>query len=393
MKSLGKKLYLKNGKNYNGRVKLPSGGWTYRALKKRDGSEITSESEARDRLIVLQAEINSGEVRESERGSETQRGSESQRVDLLIRDYAAEGYPDSEQNQRGDNPDIVRAFEHLKRFFGGRDAEGLCKGDCHSYHTYRTSVAKKGTGKRSADLDLTHFSTMFNWAIDYKRMKTNPIAKRGRYQKRKLVKNCTNSMPMSDEELHDIIAQVMKSSRMKVMVGWQGLLEAFTGCRTNEVLKLLANPQPLEPGWYNDEFLYVDRLKDGIFPYVLMSDPLRQVLVAAKEFKDKHHPHSKYLLVGKDGITPPFHDSLTHALQKAAKQLGLGSRTSHGLRAYYVRVCRSQGIPDQEIGMRLGHRSGVSLIKDTYGLNEPGLFGQKKLDFMPKGQPAAWERN
>tara|TARA_R100001443_G_scaffold40593_3_gene54009 strand:- start:49 stop:1260 length:1212 start_codon:yes stop_codon:yes gene_type:complete len=390
MKSLGNKLYIKNGK-YNGRIKLRDGGWTYRALKNRDGSEIHSEREARDRLILLQAEINTGELTsESPRESRTDSG---QRVDSMIQDYASEGYPDSEHNQRGGDLDIIRAFKHLRSFFGGRDPEDLCKGDCHSYHVYRCSVAKNGSGKRATDLDLTHLSTMFNWAVDYKRMKTNPIAKRGRYQKRKLVKNCTQSMPMTDEEFHDLIAQVFINSRWNVMTGWQGLLEGLTGCRTGEVLKLLANPEPMQPGWFNDEYLYVDRLKDGIFPYVIMHDPLRQVLTAARAYKEKHHPHSKYLLVGKGGISPMRKDTLTHALQRAAKQLGLGPRTSHGLRAYYVRVCRSQGIPDQEIGMRLGHRSGVSLIKDTYGLNEPGLYGEKKLDFMPKDSPAAWERN
>jgi len=199
-------------------------------------------------------------------------------------------------------------------------------------------------------------------------------------------------MPMSDEELHDLIADIMENTRFNAMLGHQGMLEATTGGRTSEILQLLANAEFGQPGYWNDDYLYINRIKDGIYPYVVMHEPLRQILVAAKKFRDKHHPHSKYLLVGKDGITPPFHDSLTHALQASAKRLGLGPKTSHGLRAYYVRVCRSQGIPDQEIGMRLGHRSGVSLIKDTYGLNEPGLFGQKKLDFMPENELPAWER-
>ena len=389
MKSLGNKLYT-NGNGYYGRIKLPTGKWTYRAVRNRDGSEVAAESEARDRLIIMQAEINTGE--EPRRRVTGAEGGDGQRVDLLITRYAAEGYPDTEQNQRGDNPDIVRAFGHLQRFFGKKSAEDLCLGDCHAYHTYRTSVAKRGTGKRSADLDLTHFSTMFNWARDYQIVRVNPIAQRRRYQKRKMVNNCTQFMPMSDEELHDLIADIMANSRFNTMTGHQGALEALTGGRTSEILQLLANAEHGQPGYWNDEYLYINRIKDGIYPYVIMHEPLRQALVAAKKFKDKHHPRAKYLLVGKGGIVPPFHDSLTHALQASAKRLGLGPKTSHGLRAYYVRVCRSQGIPDQEIGMRLGHRSGVSLIKDTYGLNEPGLFGQKKLDFMPENELPAWER-
>ena len=389
MKSLGNKLYT-NGNGYYGRIKLPTGKWTYRAVRNRDGSEIPAESEARDRLIIIQAEINTGE--EPIRRAAGPQDGDGHRVDALISRYAAEGYPDTEQNPRKDNPDTLRAFGHLQSFFGQKSVEDLCLGDCHAYHTYRTSVAKRGTGKRSADLDLTQLSIMLDWAREYQIIRVNPITKRRRYQKRKLVKNCTQFMPMSDEELHDLIADIMENTRFNAMLGHQGMLEATTGGRTSEILQLLANAEFGQPGYWNDEYLYINRIKDGIYPYVVMHEPLRQILVAAKEFKDKHHPHSKYLLVGKDGITPPFHDSLTHALQASAKRLGLGPKTSHGLRAYYVRVCRSQGIPDQEIGMRLGHRSGVSLIKDTYGLNEPGLFGQKKLDFMPENELPAWER-
>ena len=148
MKSLGKKLYT-NGRGYYGRIQLPTGNWTYRAVRNRDGSEIPAESEARDRLIIMQAEINTGE--EPIRRVAGAENGDGQRVDLLISRYAAEGYPDTEQNQRGDNPDIVRAFDHLQRFFGKKSAEDLCLGDCHAYHTYRTSVAKRGTGKRSAE--------------------------------------------------------------------------------------------------------------------------------------------------------------------------------------------------------------------------------------------------
>ena len=390
MKSLGRNLYVKGG-SYYGRIKLPTGNWTFRVLRGHGDSPISKESEARDRLILMQAGINIGE--EPVAAPAERRNGKGQRVDLLIDRYASEGYPDTELNGREDNPDIVRAFVHLRSFFSGKEAETLCIGDCHSYHAYRTSVAKRGTGKRAADLDLTHLSTMFNWALDYQLVKSNPIARRRRYQRRKMVQNCTQFMPMSDEEMHDLIACVMRNSRWHTMVGFQGLLEALTGGRTGEILTLLADAEPGQPGYWNDEFLYINRLKDGIYPYVIMHEPLRQVLEAAKAYKEKHHPHSKYLLVGKDGIRHPYHDSLTHALQKAARELGLAPRTSHGLRAYYVRVCRSQGIPDQEIGMRLGHRSGVSLIKDTYGLNEPGLFGEKKLDFMPENDLPAWERN
>jgi len=73
---------------------------------------------------------------------------------------------------------------------------------------------------------------------------------------------------------------------------------------------------------------------------------------------------------------------LTRHLQEAARALGLPERTSHGLRAYYVSVQRSMGVPDSTIADLLGHRSGVDLIKRVYG--DPGaVFGTGRLDWIP----------
>lgn len=58
------------------------------------------------------------------------------------------------------------------------------------------------------------------------------------------------------------------------------------------------------------------------------------------------------------------------------------------MRASYVRIARSQGISDSEIAIKLGHQSGVSLVESTYGTAESGWIGSKKLDWMPKREPA-----
>jgi hypothetical protein len=54
------------------------------------------------------------------------------------------------------------------------------------------------------------------------------------------------------------------------------------------------------------------------------------------------------------------------ALWRALKRMKSGV-TSHGMRAYYVTVRRSQGIKDGQIAAEIGDKSGVALIVSTYG--------------------------
>ena len=84
------------------------------------------------------------------------------------------------------------------------------------------------------------------------------------------------------------------------------------------------------------------------------------------------------------------------------RKYGEKKYTSHGMRAFFVRVMRSQGIAgldengqsiDEEIAKRLGHApgTGATLVQKTYGENESGWCGGKELDFIPKQDRPAWE--
>lgn len=50
------------------------------------------------------------------------------------------------------------------------------------------------------------------------------------------------------------------------------------------------------------------------------------------------------------------------ALKKLTKKL-----TSHGMRAFYVLIRRSQGASDEQIAFEIGHSSNGACIKNTYG--------------------------
>lgn len=92
------------------------------------------------------------------------------------------------------------------------------------------------------------------------------------------------------------------------------------------------------------------------------------------------------------GRIPVDVGALSHALQRTAGiVVGEGAcRTSHGLRAFYVSVRRSEGAPDGQIAAEIGDKS-VSLIQHTYGSIPPGWQGGAELSFLPKEAMPAWD--
>ena len=393
MKSLSGRLYVRNGRYY-GRIKKSS-KWIFVPLLNTD------ETLARAEIPVRQAEITAETSAETfaETFAETpvvtrrdrQRISQrhSQRVAEILSGYADAGFPTSRWMRKREGAEMQTSFRHLNKFFGDWAVAEIATPDLDDYVSYRTRIAAengRGTGERVAEIDLQNLSSSLNWAVRRRLIKKNPIKTRERYQEPSTVRHCTAVMPMTADQLHDIAAAMTHS----LMV--QCLLEAFTGGRTSEILKLEAEAKWQTAGYYNDDYLWIDRCKGGINPYVVMHEPLRKLLEYAKAYRDKHFPHSRYLIVGRDLVNPPHHDSLTKSLKRVAAEQGLHRMTSHGLRAYYVRACRSQGLSDTEIAIRLGQRSGVRLIETTYGLPEPNWIGQNKLGFMPENETPAWER-
>jgi integrase len=388
MQSLGQNLFIQK-RVYYGRFKI-GGKWRQRAL-----GEFPSVTAARDKLAEKSAETSAERTAENGRGAEIvaeQRTAERigfsrQRTAEIVLGYQAAGYPTGRYRRKRQSRVFDLSVKHLVTFFGDMSAETINQADLDDYSDYRKAAScRKNIGDRASEIDLQVLSSAFNWAVRGRKLRVNPIKQRERYQDPADVVHCTEKMPMSAEELHDI------AENLSPVFQHQCLLEAYTGGRTSEILKLRLDAAHRTPGYYNEDYLWLDRSKGGINPYVVMHEPLKGLLEHIREYQAKNNPMSKYMLTGKDGIFPPSRDSLTQALRSTCKRMGLRHVCSHGLRAYYVRVCRSKGLSDTEIAIRLGQRSGVRLVETTYGMPEPNWIGQNKLDFVPKDAPAAWER-
>jgi integrase len=260
-----------------------------------------------------------------------------------------------------------------------------------SYRVARKKQQKDGfDGGAMVDLELRTLRAAVAWAVKTGLISECKLASAPKFAPRKIT-HCRELMPKSTTELHALAAHLFDDPR-SASSGWQLLLEAFTGCRTSEVLRLRTDAKPREPGFIEWQWLWLGRAKGGINPFALIHPDLRRLLDALLRWKAKHFPDNPYFIPSPRLPGRPLNNiALVKVLQRAASHLSDGPRTSHGLRAYYVTVRRSQGISDAQIAAEIGDRTGASIISRVYGEVPPNWQGMEGMTWCPKDKPAAWE--
>jgi integrase len=225
----------------------------------------------------------------------------------------------------------------------------------------------KLSGKVSVDVELTVLSCVLSWAVASEFIEYNFIGtQRPRQVRGSEVRHCRDLAPESGDELHQLAMELFSKPDSEVF-GWQLFMEAFTGCRTSEVLALRMDARPSQPGFVDGEYLWLKRLKRGVNPYAMIHPALREMIEAHHEWHRTRFPDgSPWWFPGQSIGLPPDAGSLTRTMQRAAQNLGLPPRISHGLRSFYVTVRRSQGASDAQIAAEIGITS-VKLIRETYG--------------------------
>jgi integrase len=231
------------------------------------------------------------------------------------------------------------------------------------------------------DLELCLMSNLFGWAVLHGKVEVNPFTVRPKFRA-KTIQHCREFMPQDAKELHALARVLMEDPRSEAL-GWQLLLEAMTGCRTNEILKLRWDAKNrYEAGFIEGDWLWLNRSKGGINPFVQIHPALKETLEAMRKWHQLRHPNSPWFFPGDKEGQPLSPASLTCALRRIAPLISKAKRTSHGLRAYYVTVRRSMGISDAQIAAEIGDKSGAAIIVHTYGAIPPNWYGAVKMDWM-----------
>lgn len=277
----------------------------------------------------------------------------------------------------------------LNEFFGRRLAIEIDAGDLDRFHAWRIRSIARGPGDRTVDLELATLSSAFRLAVR-RGLPRNPLADRRRFTDPEKVRHAREFQPASADEL-DAIARELLEGRSSAAFAWAVLFQAMTGRRIRELLELRADARaPGEPGFVDRLCLWFRerRSHKGAAGFVRLHPGLRRLLRAWRTWHQETAPESAWFFPSpvdpSRSISP---GSLGRALDRVCRRLSIPRRRSHGLRSYFVNVLRSRRVPDSEIALLIGQKSGGRLIVEVYGELRPG-----RLDWLPRRRPPAWER-
>lgn len=278
----------------------------------------------------------------------------------------------------------------LDSLIGKRSPHNFNVSDCRDYAQDRLAMSPDGKGARAVDIELAALSCAFRWAAKHPRQSgilQNPIEHyRPRYSKADTVRHCREFQPSSGTELHAIASKIFEHASAW-STAWQCIFAAMIGQRCSELLKLrIDGTGPDCPGWINDRnlFLYRSKSHKGTASFLEIHPALDLAIEAHRKWLQEFFPESPWWFPSPRHPSLPLdRHALVRRMREACKALGIPQRTAHGLRSFFVNVLRSKGVPDWQIALQIGHKTGGQLIVQTYGEVLP-----VKLDWMPEGDPA-----
>jgi integrase len=263
---------------------------------------------------------------------------------------------------------------NLKKFFASISIADINIPMCHEY------AAQRGSPRR-AEIELSCLSNILNFAVLRGLIPVNRIVGRGTLRDPAKIRHSRECQPADGNELNRLARELFWSKSQ--VAAWIFLFGAMTGCRLNELMSLRVDAKAKSnPGWIEGNYLYVRRSKRGVFPFVPLHDDLLEVIAEHRSWHDEVYPDSPWYFPGQHPECHTTRECLSHKLKALCTKLELPPRTSHGLRAYFVTLNRSQGIPDAQVAALIGDKT-LSLIENTYGALPEVWAGGKPLSFRP----------
>ena len=189
-------------------------------------------------------------------------------------------------------------LKKLEPFWKDRPCRRYPRSHLANYHSWRKKDLRQGShGGRSVDREISTLSNVLGYATRCGRLETNPLAGAKPKFASNQVRHCRETMPTNADALHTLAENLFEDPRSEAL-GWQLLLQAMSGCRTNEVLSLRWDAKPRQPGYQEGEWLRVHRAKGGTNPFVLIHPSLRQCLDRLRVWHLDRHPQNPFYIPG-----------------------------------------------------------------------------------------------
>lgn len=322
------------------------------------------------------------------------------------------GCPDKDRQFKKDKQlaEEIRRVGILRGWPGWKEqvVEQINNATLLRYEAWRRKNSTQMRNGRSIDMEVTTLKNILRCATLHEKLSVYPLAnveviklQKGKSQHAK--DHCMKS----PEELHHFAERLFSVPQSEAL-GFQALFEAFTGVRTSEALACRWDAKYGEAGYTDGDHIHLARAKDGVNPWAQIHPTLKELLRVMKLWHDTRYPKSPWFFPSYSAPEQAVGvQSLAHALRREVEELieagklAAGSRrTSHGMRAFYVWVRRSEGIADGIIAAEIGDVTGAAIITKHYGPLPPNWRDSKegKVTWLPgvdketqKQIPPAWE--
>ena len=256
------------------------------------------------------------------------------------------------------------AFKLFKAFLGHDDATAVTDEDVIRYKDHR--LASGISGKTFKDADLAALKSVFGWAVENKRLATNPAASvKVRVAKRKIAreKGFTDAEALLIlSAAKDYTRSGRESEELARAKRWVPWLCAFTGARVAEITSLTKDSFML------DEKVPSVRIFEGSKGSEFRDVPLHSQLIALGLLGFvKGASTGPLFFVNSDGQTTGA-DTVGGRIGSWVRSVGVNDprvQPNHGWRHRFTTVARAVGMDHEKREYILGHR--LPGLGSTYG--------------------------
>jgi integrase len=198
------------------------------------------------------------------------------------------------------------------------------------------------------------------WLADGPRSKRTPLTGRGKYVAASDIRHCREVAP--DPKGLSKLEQYFRA-RDEDDIADCIVFIAYSGLRIGEALARRWSEVNFTEG-----IIDAKRLMRGIFPWVIITEELKDVLIGMQRRRETVETKSDLLFPSPfDPSVPRDQSAIRSRIATACVALGIRHVAPHGLRSFFVTSARESGLTDAEIAMLIGDKSGPALIASTYG--------------------------
>jgi len=256
---------------------------------------------------------------------------------------------------KSDQPNL----NHLKKHFAGKYLHEITPGDIERYRSERIKEVSKSTVNRV----LSCLGSMYNRAIEWGRVTSNPMAKVKAFKVAdKRIRYLEN------EEIDKLLANCCEHLRPIVVVALN------TGMRKGEILKLK---------WHDIDIkrniIHLLDTKNGEKRELPMNEVVQKTIIGVLK-----NPESQYIFCNKDG--QPYGD-IKRSFFTACKKSGIINFRFHDLRHTFASQLVMSGVDLNTVRELLGHKS----LEMTLRYSHLSLDHKKRaVDILGKRMDTIW---